>query len=101
MNLKRILPSEFNSLSKINNQLLVVDIREDYEIQIDGKLNGSIHIPLGDLINRLNELPVDKQIIFHCNSGSRSENILNFLIMNGLYKENYFHLEGGFLAIYK
>ena len=71
MNLKRILPSEFNSLSKINNQLLVVDIREDYEIQIDGKLNGSIHIPLGDLINRLNELPIDRQIIFHCNSGSR------------------------------
>jgi rhodanese-related sulfurtransferase len=79
----------------------VVDIREDYEIQIDGKLNGSIHIPLGDLINRLNELPVDRQIIFHCNSGSRSENILNFLIMNGLYKENYFHLEGGFKAISK
>tara|TARA_Y100000389_G_C17181990_1_gene374457 strand:- start:206 stop:511 length:306 start_codon:yes stop_codon:yes gene_type:complete len=101
MNLKRILQSEFNSLSKTNNQLLVVDIREDYEIQIDGKLNGSIHIPLGDLINRLNELPVDRQIIFHCNSGSRSENILNFLIMNGLYKENYFHLEGGFKAISK
>ena len=77
MNLKRILPSEFNSLSKTNNQLLVVDIREDYEIQIDGKLNGSIHIPLGDLINRLNELPINRQIIFHCNSGSRSENIHN------------------------
>ena len=101
MNLKRILPSEFNSLSKINNQLLVVDIREDYEIQIDGKLNGSVHIPLGELVNRLNELPVDKQIIFHCNSGSRSENILNFLIMNGLYKDNYFNLEGGFKAISK
>jgi rhodanese-related sulfurtransferase len=101
MNLKRILPSEFNSLSKTNIQLLVVDIREDYEIQIDGKLNGSIHIPLGDLINRLNELPVDRQIIFHCNSGSRSENILNFLIMNGLYKDNYFNLEGGFKAISK
>ena len=101
MNLKRILPSEFNALLKINDQVLVVDIREDYEVQIDGKFNGSIHIPLEELVNRLNELPVDKQIIFHCNSGSRSENILNFLIMNGLYKENYFNLEGGFNAIFK
>jgi hypothetical protein len=37
-----------------------------------GAIPGSIHIPLDDLRARMNELPRDREIIVHCQSGQRS-----------------------------
>lgn len=99
MNLNRISPIELDLLIKNKSDFLLIDLRENYEIEIDGKIDYSVHIPLGDLVDRLNELPNDRPVIFHCNSGSRSENILNFLILNDLYNENYLNLDGGYHAI--
>ena len=99
MNLNRISPSDLDLLLQKKSEFLLIDLRENYELEIDGKVDYSIHIPLGDLVDRLNELPSDRPVIFHCSSGKRSESILNFLILNDLYKENYLNLEGGFKAI--
>ena len=75
----------------------VIDIREDYELQTEGTLNG-LHIPMGELMSRLDELKEDVPVIFHCRSGKRSANILTYMKMNGLCKENYYNLEGGINA---
>ena len=99
MNLNRISPSDLDLLMQNKSEFLLIDIRENYELEIDGKVDYSIHIPLGEIVERLNELPSDRPVIFHCCSGKRSESILNFLILNDLYKENYFNLEGGYQAI--
>ena len=98
MTLNIISPHELSSLVKEKKDIVIIDIREDYEIENDGKIDGSIHIPMGDLINHLNVIPRGEKIVFHCNSGSRSENILNFMIMNNLYLDHYFSLDGGFLG---
>ena len=99
MNLNRISPSDLDLLLKEKSEFLLIDLRENYELEIDGKVDYSIHIPLGDILDRLNELPSDCPVVFHCSSGNRSESILNFLILNDLYKENYLNLEGGYQAI--
>jgi rhodanese-related sulfurtransferase len=99
MNLNRISPSDLDLLLKEKSEFLLIDLRENYELEIDGKVDYSIHIPLGEIVDRLNELPSDRPVIFHCSSGNRSESILNFLLLNDLYKENYLNLEGGYQAI--
>ena len=99
MNLNRISPSDLYLLLKEKSEFLLIDLRENYELEIDGKVDYSIHIPLGEIVDRLNELPSDRPVIFHCSSGNRSESILNFLLLNDLYKENYLNLEGGYQAI--
>jgi rhodanese-related sulfurtransferase len=99
MNLNRISPSDLDLLFQKKSEFLLIDLRENYELEIDGKVDYSIHIPLADIVDRLNELPSDRPVIFHCSSGKRSESILNFLILNDLYKENYLNLEGGYQAI--
>ena len=101
MILKKISPNELTALLQNKSDISIVDIRELYEIENDGKLDSSIHIPMGELVNKLDEIPLAEKIIFHCKSGIRSENILNFLMMNNLYQENYFALEGGFNAFNK
>ena len=99
MNINRISPSNLDMLLQKKIDFLLIDLRENYELEIDGKVDYSIHIPLGEIVGRLNELPSDRPVIFHCGSGKRSESILNFLILNNLYKENYLNLEGGYQAI--
>ena len=101
MILKKISSDELKALIQNKSDISIIDIRELYEIENDGKLDSSIHIPMGDLVNKLGNIPPAEKIIFHCQSGNRSENILNFLIMNNLYQENYYALEGGLSAINK
>ena len=101
MILKKISSNELKALIQNKSDICVIDIRELYEIENDGKLDSSIHIPMGDLVNKLGDIPPAGKIIFHCQTGSRSENILNFLMMNNLYQENYCSLEGGFSAFNK
>ena len=101
MILKKISSDELKALIQNKSDISIIDIRELYEIENDGKLDSSIHIPMGDLVNKLGNIPPAEKIIFHCHSGNRSENILNFLIMNNLYQENYYALEGGLSAINK
>jgi rhodanese-related sulfurtransferase len=99
MTVNRISPSELILLQQKKSDLLLIDLRENYELEIDGKMDYSIHIPLGEMVDRLDELTSDRPVIFHCSSGKRSESFLNFLILNDLYKENYLNLDGGYHAI--
>ncbi len=51
--------------------LLLVDVREAGE-RAGGYPAGSLHIPLGELGDRLGELPADRPLAFVCQSGRRS-----------------------------
>ena len=42
---------------------VLLDVREAKELEEFGTLEGAIHIPLGQLENRLGELPKDKLIL--------------------------------------
>ena len=65
MILKKISPNELKALIQNKSDVSIVDIRELYEIENDGKLDSSIHIPMGDLVNRLGDIPPAGKIIFH------------------------------------
>ncbi len=57
-----------------NNQdhYTIVDVRNTPETKENKIFNDSIAIPLHELRNRLNEIPVDKPIVVHCAGGYRS-----------------------------
>jgi NADPH-dependent 2,4-dienoyl-CoA reductase/sulfur reductase-like enzyme len=50
---------------------MLLDVRSDEECA-RGVIPGSKHIPLPQIRARMNELPRDKEIIVHCQSGQRS-----------------------------
>ena len=88
---------KLKSMLDNGDDVQIIDIREDYELETEGKIGG-IHIPMGDLMDRIGELKEDIPVVFHCRSGKRSENMLNFLKMKNLYADNYFNLVGGITA---
>ena len=43
--------------------MLLIDVREDYEVE-SGSMPGSIHIPLGELEDRMSDIPKDLRLVF-------------------------------------
>ncbi len=88
--------SELKQRLDQGEKLVVVDVREDEEYRM-GNI-GAIHIPLGSLMARLDELEAHKggEVIVHCRSGKRSASAVQFLQANGF--ANPRNLAGGMLA---
>jgi len=72
----------------------LLDVREDDEWQA-GHVDGAHHIPLGQLRERLGELPSGQRIVAICRSGSRSAAVVRGLKQLGYDAEN---LDGGVTA---
>ena len=88
--IKEITPKELISkLSKIQ----LIDIREPYEHE-EGHIKGSINIPMGDFLEKLNELDRTKQIIIYCNTGRRSKPVVYML--KKLHNISAYNLQGGY-----
>lgn len=70
----------------------IVDVRELHEWQ-QGHVDGAIHIPMGEVVERLAEVPDGSAII--CHSGGRSARVVAFLEQQGLDAVN---VAGGTVA---
>jgi rhodanese-related sulfurtransferase len=67
---------------RANAGALVLDVREDDEWAA-GHVAESVHIPMGDLGGRLDELPTDRPIVAVCRSGARSGTVTEALGSRG------------------
>lgn len=68
-----------------NPNASLVDIREPYELEVDGFVEKAINIPMGEIPARLDELKeMPKPLVIFCRSGKRATSVLNFLGENGI-----------------
>ncbi len=78
-----------------NPDVFMVDVREPDEYAA-GHIPGITLIPVGEIADRLGELPTDKEIILTCRTGNRSGQAAEFL--RGLGFTNVHNMEGGIVA---
>ena len=72
----------------------VVDVRSSEEFNgPDGRIPGSVLVPLPDLDNRYQELPADRPVVLVCHSGSRSALATQQLLKAG--RQQVANLRGG------
>ena len=89
--LKEITSEE---LIKIHPQKIqLIDIREPYELE-DGYILGNINIPMGDILNKKDQLSKTKDIIIYCNTGRRSKPVVYML--KKLHNISTYNLQGGY-----
>jgi NADPH-dependent 2,4-dienoyl-CoA reductase/sulfur reductase-like enzyme/rhodanese-related sulfurtransferase len=69
----------------------ILDVREPFEFT-KGHLQGAVNIPLGELRQRLGELPRDREIFSYCLVGQRSYYAVRLLLQHGF---NVKSLSGG------
>ncbi len=68
-----------------NPNATLVDVREPYELETEGFVEGAINIPLGEVPERLEEFKsFQKPLVVFCRSGNRSGSAAQFLEQNGL-----------------
>ena len=72
----------------------LIDVREPVELEIC-RIEGSINIQMIDIISEEKKLDINKEYVFHCRSGHRSYDVVEFLKNTG-YK-NVKNLKGGIL----
>jgi rhodanese-related sulfurtransferase len=78
---------------KPNGEFLL-DVRETSEVADSGMLQNAVHIPLGELRDRLGELPRDRRILVYCQKGQRG--YLAACALKGSGFEQVANLRGGF-----
>lgn len=93
--LKELTPTEFAVRAQSPDAPLLLDVREDWELEI-ARIDGALHIPMGDVPARLAEIDRDREIVVLCRSGGRSAQVARFLEQQGYGR--VWNLAGGILA---
>lgn len=70
-----------------SDKVSIVDVRTPMEFT-DGHVNGSINIPLNDVVERVEELRGMQPLVLCCASGGRSRQAVDYLQVQG-FEEVY------------
>ena len=62
--------------------VLFLDVREQWEYALC-HIAGDLHIPMGQIPARLEEIPQDRPLIVVCHHGMRSRQVAEFLVSRG------------------
>ena len=89
--LKSINAHELKKLINEKSNFTLLDVREDSELKI-AKIKISKHIPMGEILTRIEEIDIETPIIVMCHSGVRSARVCQYLTENGYDASN---LTGG------
>jgi len=94
MNIPELTPAEYLARREHGDTLTLLDVREAWELGV-ASVPGVLHIPMGEVAERLGELQRDQEVVVMCRSGRRSLEVARFLLQNGFQVSN---LAGGILA---
>ena len=94
MSIPEITPAEFISRRDQGTPLTLLDVRETWELGV-ANVPGTLHIPMGEVAQRLSEIDREQPVVVLCRSGRRSLEVAKLLQQNGYEVSN---LAGGILA---
>ena len=84
-----LISRSFNNLKKtknikefIDDSAVIIDVRSESEFN-SGNLEGSVNVPLKDLMYRVNEFEKEKKYITVCTVGMRAESAKKFFKKRG------------------
>jgi adenylyltransferase/sulfurtransferase len=74
----------------------IIDVREPNEYAV-ARIPNSIHIPLGQVLNRMSEIDPSRETVVHCKMGGRSAKAIEALTRAG-FQGSLANLKGGITA---
>jgi rhodanese-related sulfurtransferase len=91
-----LTPREFLDRREHGEDMTLLDVRESWEIEKAPVPTDTVHIPMGEISDRISELDPKKETVVICRSGGRSAQVAQYLEREGFKK--VFNLSGGILA---
>ncbi len=92
---KEISAGEAAKLRAGDQPVVFLDVRENEELAVC-RIDGALHIPMGQVPERVDALPKDQPLIVFCHHGMRSANVVRFLKAKGF--DQAVNLAGGIHA---
>lgn len=93
--MKEVTVAELKAKMDANESFQLIDVREPWELEIAEI--GAKHIPMGEILERSDELDKSIPCIIHCRTGGRSGNVVSALEMHKGF-DNLYNLKGGITA---
>src|SRR5881394_2650589 len=94
--MEEITATELKQRLDQGDDLQIIDVREPHEYEI-GQIPNSKLIPLGQVLNRMNEIDPDRETVVHCKMGGRSAKAIDALQRSG-FPGKLINLKGGITA---
>ena len=94
--MEEITVTELKQRMDQGDDLQIIDVREPHEFDI-GRIPNSTLIPLGQVLNRQNEIDPNRETVVHCKMGGRSARAIEALQRSG-FTGRLMNLRGGILA---
>ena len=89
---KSISARDAKALLDSNKNVYLLDVRTPEEYS-QGRLAGSVLIPIGEFERRIGEVPENRTIVVYCAAGPRSKSAASLLAQRG-YKDVYNMTDG-------
>ncbi len=96
--MKEITVQELKQMQENGEDFQLIDVREPNEY--DAANLGAELIPLGDVLNHIEEIDRNKKVVVHCRSGARSARAIELLETHEDF-DNLYNLKGGILAYHE
>lgn len=94
--MEEITPTELKQRLDRGDDIQIVDVRENNEFA-HCRIPNSIHIPLGQVLNRMDEIDPNRETVVHCKMGGRSARAIDALQRSG-FTGKLINLKGGILG---
>lgn len=94
--MEEITATELKKRMDNGDDIQLIDVRQPDEYAF-AKIEGAKLIPLGEIVNRMDELNQDRETIVHCKAGGRSAQAIEALKRAG-YTGELKNLRGGITA---
>ena len=94
--MEEITATELKQRLDQGDDIQIIDVREPHEYEI-GQIPNSKLIPLGQVLNRMNEIDADRETVVHCKMGGRSAKAIEALQRSG-FAGHLVNLKGGITA---
>jgi adenylyltransferase/sulfurtransferase len=88
----QITPRELKARLDRNDRPFLLDVRQDWETRLC-RLEDAVHIPIGEIEVRTEELNPEDEIVVYCHQGVRSAAVAGYLRQRGF--QNVKNLAGG------
>ena len=94
--MQEITATELKQRLDDGEDIQIIDVREPQEVAV-AQIPNTIHIPLGQILNRMSEIDPNRETVIHCKMGGRSARAIEALQRSG-FTGKLTNLKGGIVA---
>ena len=93
--MEEITATELKQRLDNGDDIQLIDVRAANEVAF-ARIPNSVHIPLGQMLARMNEIDPNRETVVHCKMGGRSARAIDALQRSG-FQGKLINLKGGII----